>query len=264
MFACLGSGKLPGGRRQHAGGNAVKPVVIIGSDWRDETGGAIAVNPGYISAIIRAGATPLVAPPSEHFESFDAAATEMLRAGSALVLTGGQDIDPDLFGQTPHPKLGPVNPVRDGMDLALAREALRRGLPMLGICRGAQVMNVAAGGGLIQDIPSEVSNAYLHNVGAPRECPTHWVDIVPGTLLHRIVGETRLKVNSFHHQACAPVAPGFVQSASSGDGVVEAIERGDGGFALGVQWHPECMYHRYGSSMALFKALVEAARGGGR
>ncbi len=237
----------------------MKPIVIISGDWREDAGGAVALNPGYVSAVIRAGATPLVAPPSENYDSSDAAAAELLRAGSALVLSGGPDLDPDLFGQAPNPRLGQINPIRDRLELALAREALRRGVPVLGICRGAQVLNVAAGGGLVQDIASAVPGAHLHDVRAPRDYPTHWVSIEEGTLLHRIVGESRLRVNSFHHQACAPVAPGFVQSASADDGVVEAIERAEGGFALGVQWHPECMYHKCGSSLRLFEALVEAA-----
>lgn len=240
----------------------MKPVVIISADWREESGGAVSVNPGYISAIIRAGATPLVAPPSEHFDSSDGAAAELLHAGAALVLTGGQDVDPDLFGQTPHIRLGQVNPVRDRFDIALAREALRRGLPVLGICRGAQVLNVAAGGGLVQDIASCVPGAHLHDVRAPRDWPTHWVNIGAGTLLYRITGERRLKVNSFHHQACGPVASGFAPCAVADDGVVEAIEHAGEGFALGVQWHPECMYHKCGSSLRLFEALVEAAREG--
>ncbi len=246
--------------------SAVKPVIIISADWREEAGGAIELGNWYVSAVIQAGGIPLAAPPSEDFDDFESAASDILSAGSALLLSGGPDVDPCFFGQGPHRRLGRVNPVRDQLEMALARHALKRGIPVLGICRGMQLLNVAAGGGLVQDIQSSMPKALCHFVQAPRAYPTHWVTVVPGSMLHRILGHDRIRVNSFHHQACSPLAPGFVQAARADDGVVEAIElqpgQGPSHFALGVQWHPECMFRKFPLFLRLFEALVKAAQGG--
>jgi putative glutamine amidotransferase len=180
----------------------------------------------------------------------------------ALVLTGGGDVDPTLYGEAAHPTSSPAEPGRDAFELALTRGALDRGLPLLAICRGIQVLNVAAGGSLVQDIPTQVPGALEHRVETPSSAIAHEVWVTAGSMLASLMAERiegdALLVNSRHHQAVARLAPGFVATATAPDGVVEAIERPDLPFCLGVQWHPENFW-RTGEFRALFEALVAKA-----
>jgi len=212
-----------------------------------------------------------------------AAASGILDRGDGLLLTGGPDLDPETFGEDPIPGLGMVDDPRDRFELALARDALSRGLPVLGICRGAQVLAVAAGGTLYQDLASQRPGCLKHHQRAARSTATHYVSIDPDSLLFRLLEVTRLKVNSFHHQAVSGLPPGFAASALAPDGVIEALEpspaggpagpdrlrgpAGSGpgrgglqGWALGVQWHPENMWATEPVFLRLFTGLVEAAR----
>jgi len=186
-----------------------------------------------------------------------------------VLLTGGPDVRPSLYGATEtHPTVD-VDEARDAYELPLARAAIERRLPLLGICRGAQVLNVAAGGTLIQDLPSAHPGGLNHSVLTPTTAVAHDVAIVPGSLLAAIVAPrlkegSRLDVNSRHHQAIDAVAPGFVASASAPDGTIEAIEAATPagapreGFCVGVQWHPENFW-RTGESASLFESFVSAA-----
>ena len=182
-----------------------------------------------------------------------------------LVLTGGEDVDPALFGEARHPAVVRVNPERDAFEIALAREARARRLPVLAICRGIQVLNVACGGTLIQDIPSEVTSALTHRLPVPLHQPTelaHPVRLRRNTLLERIMADRlalgdRLEVNSRHHQAVKRVANGFDVSATAPDGVIEAIEDPAATFCVGVQWHPESFW-RTGEFSPLFTVFVHA------
>lgn len=180
----------------------------------------------------------------------------------ALVLTGGGDVDPGLYGEAPHASFSPAEPGRDAFELELTRGALERGLPLLAICRGIQVLNVAAGGSLVQDIPSQVPGALEHRVSTPPSAIAHEVWVTPGSALASLMAERldedALLVNSRHHQAVARLAPGFVATATAPDGVIEAIEGPDLPFCLGVQWHPENFW-RTGEFRALFEALVSKA-----
>lgn len=185
-----------------------------------------------------------------------------------ILLTGGPDVRPSLYGAvTIHPTVD-IDDARDAYELPLARAAIERGLPLLAICRGAQILNVAAGGTLIQDLPSERPGSVNHSVTASRTALAHEVEVVPGSRLADIVAPQltaghRLDVNSRHHQAIDTVAPGFVASASAPDGTIEAIEAapssGSGaGFCVGVQWHPENFWHT-GETAHLFERFVSAS-----
>jgi putative glutamine amidotransferase len=166
------------------------------------------------------------------------------------------DVDPACYGEEPHPRLGPVNPLRTHFEIQLVRLALTRELPVFGICGGAQVLNVALGGALYQDIPSQVPKAYKHS-GSPE--PAHTIDIVPDTRLAAILGTPEMRVNSLHHQAVKVPGQGLVVSASARDGVIEAVEIPGRPFALGVQWHPEQLFMEDEAALRLFSAFVQAA-----
>ena len=183
-----------------------------------------------------------------------------------LLLTGGGDVDPARYGATPHEKLEEVDPARDEFEIALIAAARSRDLPIFAICRGVQVLNVAAGGTLVQDIPSEVTGALNHSLVVPPHPPyelAHEVWVEKDSLLARLLGERLVgsdtcDVNSRHHQAVKTVAPGYRVSATAPDGVIEAIEDPAAGFCLGVQWHPENFW-RTGEFRALYEGFLEAA-----
>ncbi|MFP4056341.1 MAG: gamma-glutamyl-gamma-aminobutyrate hydrolase family protein [Candidatus Brocadiia bacterium] len=205
----------------------------------------------YADAVARAGGLPLLLPtPAGDLEAWAAAC---LDAVDGLVLTGGRDYDPRPYGQEPHPATRLVAPRREAFDPALAHLALRRGLPVLGICGGMQLLNIVLGGDLVQDLPPR---PVRHR--APGEARCHEVAVEAGSRLAAIVGEGRLEVNSSHHQALGRVAEGLRVVARAPDGVVEAVEGTGAAFVLGVQWHPERLASR-AEQLALFRALVEAA-----
>ncbi len=176
-----------------------------------------------------------------------------------LVTGGGHDINPTYYGaQTIHPTVT-LKPHRTTFELAIAKAALEKDRPLLGICGGEQVMNVALGGSLIQHIPDEVPGSLAHQQTQPRDEASHAVDIVKGTLLHKIVGTENMFVNSIHHQAVKTPGQGVVVNARALDGVIEGIEAPAYRFCLGLQWHPE--FSISAQDKALFAAFIEAARG---
>jgi putative glutamine amidotransferase len=201
----------------------------------------------------RADGIPLLLP--EGFEDGDASAA-ILDAIDGLILSGGADLDPASYGADPHPATDPPRPERDRFELALARGAVERDLPLLGICRGMQTLNVALGGTLVQHLPDLVgSDRHRAQLGAFGE---HEVRLVPSSLAARASGAERLRVNSHHHQGVAELGEGLVASGfSEPDRVIEAIELPERRFALGVLWHCEG-----DERSALFGALVAAGRGG--
>jgi len=181
------------------------------------------------------------------------------RRFDALVLCGGDDVDPERFGEERHPTVELADPRRDEYEIRIVREAAGRGVPLLGVCRGGQVMNVALGGTLVQHVP-DLPGALLHRGGT-----RHEVEFVEGTLLRALAGRERASVNSYHHQAAGRVAPALRVSARSSDGVVEALEAGDSRpFLVGVQWHPEREGNDEPLAQGLFDALVRAAEKRGR
>jgi putative glutamine amidotransferase len=180
-----------------------------------------------------------------------------------LLLTGGVDVDPAEYGDAERHPTTEVDPVRDAYELALAREALKRDLPLFAICRGVQVLNVAAGGTLIQDLPSQPGTTLPHAVDTTPHTLAHRVYVAPGTRLSNLLADRldargEIDVNSRHHQAVKTTARDFVVSATSEDGVIEAIEHASATFCVGVQWHPENFWQT-GDFAALFAALVSAA-----
>ncbi|MEO8070476.1 MAG: gamma-glutamyl-gamma-aminobutyrate hydrolase family protein [Acidobacteriota bacterium] len=214
--------------------------------------------PDYLSALEQAGAEALILTPEEN------PLPEALQRADGVLLTGGADVDPMHYGHDErHPTLS-LEPARDAYELAIARTALAKDLPLLGICRGAQLLNVAAGGTLFQDLPSQHTSTLGH---ARRESPdlrAHDLHVQPNTCLSTLLTPADKKpepllVNSRHHQAVRDVAPGFIVSAEAPDGVIEAIERPGAHFCLGVQWHPENFW-RTGEFSSLFDGLVRAAR----
>jgi putative glutamine amidotransferase len=210
----------------------------------------------YVRAVARTGATPVVLPPlaPEH-------AAALVDRLDGVLLSGGIDVDPSLYGQARHPKLGRVDRERDDFELALTREALRRDLPLLAICRGQQVLNVATGGTLYQDLPSQLRGAVGHEASGRRTRLSHTVEVEPGSKLAEILGRGPLSVNSFHHQAIERLGDGLLASGRSpADGVIEAVEMNGLTFVVGVQWHPESFWNEAVSFQALFEAHAAACR----
>lgn len=229
--------------------------VTIGTDAR--RAGVFLLRQDYLRAVETAGGLPLVLAPGRPEDAAD-----LLDRVQGLVLTGGSDIDPSLYGETRHEQVTQVFRERDDFELALCRLALERDLPLLAICRGCQVLNVASGGTLVQDIPFQLSGAVNHDPERERWEAAHDVTVLPGTKLRAILGRERVAVNSFHHQAVKQIGRALAVSARSiEDGVVEAIEAPDRSFALGVQWHPESFWNRDESFQSLFEALVRHGQG---
>ncbi|MCL6449996.1 MAG: gamma-glutamyl-gamma-aminobutyrate hydrolase family protein [Acetobacteraceae bacterium] len=228
------------------------PVVGVTCTFRQGDGHLLGA--GYVSALEAAGAAPLLLPVAE-----PALLEAALGRLDGLVLSGGGDIDPAHFGQPPRAEVCFPNPRRDEAELRLARLALERGLPVLAICRGVQVLNVAAGGDLIQDIPLLVPGAVRHLFKPEESGGGHWVRIDPRSRLARLAGGERAWVNSFHHQAVDRPGRGLRAVAWAEDGVIEALEPEGEAPVMGVQWHPERMFERDPLAAGLFRALVEAA-----
>ena len=211
----------------------------------------------YSEAVAAAGGLPVhlsLIPDAEVVGSIVKRLDGVLLPGSA------SDVDPLLYDHEPHPKLGPVHPLKDRTDLLVLKESEARRLPLLAVCFGMQVWNVFRGGSLIQDIASLVPQAIKHEQGAPRERRSHRLSINPESLLGSLAGEVSALVNSHHHQALEKIGEGLQASAWSSDGLVEAVEdTRDGRWALGVQWHPELGWEGDKLSSAIFNAFINAA-----
>jgi putative glutamine amidotransferase len=195
----------------------------------------VRANASYTNAIRQAGMRPYILPPLDPRD-----ADAMLEGTCGLVLTGGEDVGPSHYGIAPHPMLGEVHAERDAFELALVAAARARRLPTLAICRGIQVANVALGGTLVQDLPSEWPKVLPHDGDWPRDRRVHEVSVVAGSRLARALGADALHVNSFHHQAVALLGEGVTAVAHAPDGVIEGVEwQDDDWWMVGVQWHPE-------------------------
>ena len=212
---------------------AARPLMVGISESfpSGEKSAKVMVNASYADAVARSGHVPVVIPRFGSDEQFDVLVSKL----DVLILTGGEDVDPARYKASKSPKLGQVNAPRDEFDFRLLAAARRRNIPGIGICRGCQLMNIAVGGTLWQDLPSEfsVKDVQHRNVH-------HWISIEPDSRFARVTGVTNALVNSYHHQAVKDLAPGFRIVAKSPDGVIEAIEC-DTYPAIGVQFHPEKM-----------------------
>lgn len=214
------------------------------------------VSQDYCRAVAAAGAIPVLVPPTP-----GEAIPAILDRLAGIVFTGGVDLDPALYGEAPHPLLGELDQERDRFETALFEAAWARpALPILGVCRGLQLMNVARGGTLWQDLPSQRPSPVHHSQRDHRYRAVHPVRVVASTRLATILPPV-MGVNSLHHQGIKDLAPDLVASALSPDGLVEGIEAPDHAFRLAVQWHPENLAGEYPEFRGLFAALVEAARG---
>jgi putative glutamine amidotransferase len=231
-----------------------KPLIGIGSD--------INVTPGvrdraytyttYVDALRRAGAIPVLIPPQPEN------ARDLVEELDGIVLAGGDDCDPAVYGEEKHPTVEPMDVRRQEGDLTLARVAREHGIPTLGICLGVQVMNVAAGGTLVQDINTQLQTEIEH-ASEPEDRARHDVLIEKNTRLASILGANEINVNSSHHQAIKSIGDGLRVTAHAPDGIVEGLEDPRHPFYVGVQWHPEDM-PAADSASKIFRAFVEAAR----
>jgi putative glutamine amidotransferase len=210
----------------------------------------------YVKSVQRAGGGPWV------LDLAKDAPADVIASAQGLLLTGGGDIDPARYGEARQPTVAGVDQARDEYEIELVRRAFEAGLPLFGICRGLQVMNVALGGTLVQDIPSEMPGSLAHVMPIPLCAVAHEVWVGKGNLLGTLMQESLVDadtcaVNSRHHQAIKRVAPGFEVTATAPDGVIEAIENPTSVFCFGVQWHPENFW-RTGEFRPLFEGFVEA------
>jgi putative glutamine amidotransferase len=223
-------------------------ITTYGRDDRDRYSAPV----DYCDAVLRAGGLPLLIPPgSPHPERY-------LDALDGVILAGGGDIDPEIYGGNAHETIYSVDRARDALELALARELLRREQPVFGICRGMQVINVALGGTLIEHLPEEVGENVVHR-GPPRTPTPHPVTLKAGSRLAGIAGATELAPLSWHHQAIRVVAPGLEVVGQAPDGTIEAIEAISHPWLIAVQWHPELSAATDRGQQAMFDALVAAA-----
>ncbi len=234
-----------------------KPSPVIGvSASRGSHGGSI-VSGTYIESILKAGGTPVIIPVMTDGKIL----RDILKNIDGLVMVGGDDVNPSFYKEKAIPKMNEIDSVRDVYDLVLLKLATDRNIPVLGICRGEQIMNVAFGGTLYQDIPLQVKASNIrHKQTEPREQGTHTITIDKDSKLASILGVNEYKINSYHHQAVRKVAPGFRAVAKSTDGIVEAIEAYPNRALLGVQWHPESHAAAGDTTMLkLFKFIVSEA-----
>jgi putative glutamine amidotransferase len=213
----------------------------------------MALGMSYLRAVERAGGLPIVLPPLELDRI-----SPLLDRLSGVLLSGGPDLDPAAYGRAAHPELGPTEPQLDAFEVQLAREADARGLPILGICRGAQALNIARGGTLHQHLPEITDGSIAHRQCQPGHEVTHKVRVAPRSGLAAVVGSRRAAVNSFHHQAVDRLGSGLRAVAWADDGVVEGIEGRGGSLLLGVQWHAETLVDDP-AQLALFRHLVTAS-----
>ena len=215
--------------------------------------------PDYVEAVRRAGGDMTL------LDRDRDAPADVIAGATGLLLAGGGDVDPALYGERRHPTFDPAEPGRDAYEIELVERALDEEVPILALCRGVQLLNVALGGTLIQDIPSEVPQAIGHDLAAPPHPPfelAHLVDVTAGSELAQVLSEPLrrgpLLVNSRHHQAIRRPGAGLIVTATAPDGVIEAVEDPNHSFLIGVQWHPENFW-RTGEFAALFDAFVRAA-----
>lgn len=232
----------------------MKPVIGITTNV--EKGDKNVLNNEYVRSVIRAGGLPIIIP-----VGIEEDISQLLGMLDGLLLSGGQDINPMLFNEEPYAYLGEVSPIRDSIELELTRHMLKTGKPILGICRGLQILNVAAGGTLFQDLHKQNEGPTLQHMQiAPNTHPSHYVLLEEGSLLKSIAGSERIQVNSYHHQSLKDVAAVFKVTGMASDGIIESIECIGKEFVLGVQWHPELLSVKEDSvSLRLFDKFISAS-----
>ncbi len=233
-----------------------KPLIGVLPLW-DEGRQSLWMLPGYFDGLAAAGAVPVMLP----LTADPAALAQLAGICDGFLLTGGQDVQPAVYGEEPLPLTGEVCPARDAMEAALLPLLLQADKPVLGICRGIQFLNAALGGTLWQDLPAQLPSDVVHHQGRPYDAPSHTVTLVPGTPLHDLLGTDAVPANSLHHQGIRNLAPALRAMACAPDGLVEAVYLPGRRFVWAVQWHPEFNWQSEPSSRAILAAFVQAARG---
>ncbi len=238
-----------------------KPVIGISGSITIEQDGIFSgykrcyVSNDYIECVVRAGGIPMVLP----ITSKEDILKEQLEQVHGLLLTGGHDVSPLCWGEEPLVSMGEILPERDDFDIKLAKLAYKKSMPILGICRGYHILNVAFGGTLYQDISYASYSFIKHNQDSYYDVPTHTIDIDSESILQGILGKECL-VNSFHHLAIKEVSPNFKVTARAKDGVIEAIEGNTESFVMGVQWHPEMMGKKYENMQQIFNLFINECK----
>ena len=224
---------------------------FAGQDWQLLAG-------DYIRAVERAGGIPIIIPIVENHQTLE----PILDRIDGIIFSGGSDIDPQCYGELPRYGIGRINPVRDAQEIALAKKVLyEKDFPVLGICRGIQLLTVVSGGTLYQDLRSQRPEGFNHTLNiAPKYHPTHPVDIQVGSKLYEIFGKERLGINGFNHQAVKELGKDFSATMLAPDGLVEGMELLGERFVIGLQWHPEMMIDRYPEYLAIFTSFVESCK----
>ncbi len=234
-------------------------MILIGvtPDWNEEQK-RLLLNQDYQNAVLHSGALPVILPLTNDKKMLDAA----FDTADGLLFTGGADVDPTLYGEKKLPCCGSLCPMRDKMELYLMNRAIREKKPFLAICRGFEVMNIALGGSLYQDIAEQMSKELRHPVYEQPRTKVHDMQIVSGTRLHAVMGLDTFQVNSRHHQGVKKVADGLIVNAIASDGLIEGFELPEHQhpLALGVQWHPEALEDRYPEAAKLFTLLAEVCK----
>lgn len=225
----------------------MKPIIAITPNVTEDES-KLQLNNKYCKAIWQAGGLPIII--SYNINEIES----IINTVNGLLLSGGGDIDTFITNEEPQKRLGAIYPIRDNTEVALCRLALKKNIPILGICRGCQILSIASGGKIHQDI--DLISTIKHSQQSPKYYPTHFVNLETDSKLIRIYKSNKLKVNSFHHQAVSILGDNMAVSAKSNDNIIEAIEHKNNKFVLGVQWHPELMFENYNIHLELFKEFV--------
>lgn len=240
-----------------------KPLIGISGSVIIDDGGIFPgyhrsyVNEDYVDSVIQNGGVPYIIP----FNENDEVIKMQLDNVQGLILSGGHDVDPRFYGEEPKQKIGATLPERDHFDMRLLKLAEDNGIPVLGICRGAQIINVAHGGTLYQDLSYRSEETLKHMQGHSPSLPTHGMKVKENSKLATVLGKTEFRVNSFHHQLIKEVAPDLIATATAPDGVIEGLENKNGS-VLAVQWHPEMLHKNKNVAFMnnLFKWVVDNAK----
>ena len=233
------------------------PLIGITSDYNEINGQtSFFIKESYVTAVEVSGGIPLLLCPTKNENSI----SRFINLIDGLLISGGGfDIDPKLYGEEPHPKLGKIQPDRTDFEIKLLKSAVEKRMPVLGICGGHQLINVYFGGTLYQDIPSQYNNTINHRQPTPSNTPYHPVKINPSTRLSKIAKFDTATVNSTHHQSVKEIGKGLKISATAEDGIIEAVEYNGDGFIIGVQWHPERIYLKDSCSKNIFTEFIKEA-----
>lgn len=226
----------------------ISDLGFRGQDWQLLAG-------DYVKAVELAGGTPLIVPIVDEIESI----WEFVKSLDGIVFTGGSDIDPYYYGENPNKKLGNINPFRNQHEVELCKRVLYdTEIPILGICRGLQLINITAGGSLYQDLESQREGGFSHRLSNfPKFYPSHQVEIQGESKLGKIFGKEKMGVNSFHHQAIKDLGKGLIASMKAEDGLIEGVELEGDRYVVAVQWHPEAMIEKDKSYLKLFLDFID-------